>query len=166
MKVSFAILRTLLLSLLCVLCSVRAGPQTPPALEKITSQAELEKTIAMLDTALFDAYNRCDLEKFASLLSENVEFYHDERGLTVGKETLADSVKQHACGRVTREPVPGSLNVHRMEGFGALEMGIQRFRHSGTEPADEGKFIYLWQCKDGTWKITRLIIYDYHAVPK
>jgi hypothetical protein len=113
MKASFAILRTLLLSLLCVLCSVRAGPQTPPALEKITSQAELEKTIAMLDTALFDAYNRCDLEKFASLLSENVEFYHDERGLTVGKETLADSVKQHACGRVTREPVPGSLNVHR-----------------------------------------------------
>ena len=160
MKASFAILRTLLLSLLCVLCSVRAGPQTPPALEKITSQAELEKTIAMLDTALFDVYNRCDLEKFASLLSE------DERGLTVGKETLADSVKQHACGRVTREPVPGSLNVHRMEGFGALEMGIQRFRHSGTEPADEGKFIYLWQCKDGTWKITRLIIYDYHAVPK
>jgi hypothetical protein len=112
--------------------------------EKITSQAELEKTIAMVDTALFDAYNRCDLEKFASLLSENVEFYHDERGLTVGKETLADSVKQHACGRVTREPVPGSLNVHRMEGFGALEMGIQRFRRSGTEPADEGKFIYLW----------------------
>ena len=90
MKASFAILRTLLLSLLCVLCSVRAVPQTPPALEKITSQAELEKTIAMLDTALFDAYNRCDLEKFASLLSGNVEFYHDERGLTVGKETLAD----------------------------------------------------------------------------
>jgi len=46
MKASFAILRTLLLSLLCVLCSVRAGPQTPPALEKIASQAELEKTIA------------------------------------------------------------------------------------------------------------------------
>lgn len=93
MKASFAILRTLLVSLLCVWRSVRAEPQTPPTLEKITSQAELEKTIAMLDTALFDAYNRCDLEKFASLLSENVEFYHDERGLTVGKETLADSVK-------------------------------------------------------------------------
>jgi hypothetical protein len=148
------------------MCSVRAGPQTPPALEKIASQAELEKTIAMVDTALFDAYNRCDLEKFASLLSENVEFYHDERGLTVGKAALTDSVKQHACGSVTRELVPGTLEVHRMETFGALEMGIQRFRQSGTEPSDEAKFIYLWQCKDGTWKITRLIIYDYHAVPK
>jgi hypothetical protein len=165
MKAS-AVLRTLLVSLLCVLCSVRAGPQTPPALEKIASQAELEKTIAMVDTALFDAYNRCDLEKFASLLSENVEFYHDERGLTVGKGALTDSVKQHACGSVTRELVPGTLEVHRMETFGALEMGIQRFRHSDTELSDEAKFIYLWQCKDGTWKITRLIIYDYHAVPK
>jgi uncharacterized protein DUF4440 len=140
------------------LCNLRAGTQTPPALEKITSQAELEKTIAMLDTALFDAYNCCDLEKFASLLSENVEFYHDQGGLTVGKGALTDSVKQHACGKVTRELVPGTLKVYRMEGLGALEMGIQRFRHSDTAPADEGKFIYLWQRKDGTWKITRLIV--------
>jgi hypothetical protein len=38
MKASFAVLRTLLVPLLCVLCSLRAGPQTPPALGKITSQ--------------------------------------------------------------------------------------------------------------------------------
>jgi hypothetical protein len=60
---------------LCDLYSLRAGAQTPPALEKITSLVELEKTIAIFDTALFDAYNHCDVEKFAWLLSENVEFY-------------------------------------------------------------------------------------------
>jgi hypothetical protein len=112
----------------------------------------------MLDTALFDAYNRCDLEKFASLLSKNAEFYHDQGGLSVGKGALTDSVKQHACGKVTRELVPGTLKVYRMEGLGALEMRIQRFRRSDTAPADEGKFIYLWQRKDGAWKIMRLIV--------
>jgi hypothetical protein len=47
----------------CALCA-GSGPesQTVPALEKINSQAELDKAIATLDTALFDAYNRCDLD--------------------------------------------------------------------------------------------------------
>jgi hypothetical protein len=47
MNESFAVFRTLLLSLLCVLCSLRAGVQTPPAPEKITSLVALEKTIAI-----------------------------------------------------------------------------------------------------------------------
>jgi len=102
MKGSLAISRTLLLSLLCTLCGLRAGGQTVPSLEKINSQAELDKAIATLDTALFDAYNRCELEEFATLLSENVEFYHDQGGLTVGKEALTDSVRKHACGNVAQ----------------------------------------------------------------
>ena len=28
----------------------------------------------------------------------------------------------------------------------------------------EGKFIHLWQYKDGAWKITRVISYDHHAM--
>jgi hypothetical protein len=148
MKELFAISRTLLLSLLCALCGLRAGAQTMPALEKINSQAELDKAIATLDTALFDAYNRCDLDKFASLLSESVEFYHDQGGVTLGKTALTDSVRKYACGKVTRELVPGTVKVYRMEGFGALEMGVHRFRHPGhedTEPVEEGKFISLRQ---------------------
>jgi hypothetical protein len=78
MKELFAISRTLSLSLICALCGLRAGAQTVSSLEKINSQAELDKAIATLDTALFDAYNHCDMDKFASLLSENVEFYHDQ----------------------------------------------------------------------------------------
>ncbi|HZR66691.1 MAG TPA: hypothetical protein VFA85_16235 [Terriglobales bacterium] len=43
-------------------------------LDKITSQPELDRTITALDAALFDAYNRCDLEKFGSFIDENIEF--------------------------------------------------------------------------------------------
>ena len=81
MKKPFTSARMLLLFGVFALCCVRADAQAVPALEKINSQAELEKAIATLDAALFDAYNRCDLEKFASFIAENVEFYHDQGGV-------------------------------------------------------------------------------------
>jgi len=61
------------------------------------------------------------------------------------------------------------LQVYRLEGYGAMEVGVHRFHHPGhddTEPVGEGKFIHLWQYKDGGWKITRIISYDHHAVAK
>ena len=55
------------------------------------------------------------------------------------------------------------------KGYGAVEMGVQRFHHPGhddTEPVGEGKFIHLWQYKDHAWRITRVISYDHHALVK
>ena len=84
-----------------------ARAQDVPPLDKIQSQAELDKAIAALDAGLFDAYNKCDLEKFASYFTENVEFYHDQGGVTLGRAALTESVKKNICGKVTRELVPG-----------------------------------------------------------
>src|SRR6267154_2537508 len=146
-----------------------AGAQDVPPLDKIQSQAELDKAIATLDAALFDSYNKCDLEKFASYFTENVEFYHDQGGLTLGRAALTESVKKNICGKVTRELVPGTLQVFYMKGYGAIEMGVHRFHHPGhedTEGVGEGRFVHLWQYKDGAWKITRVLSYDHHAAPK
>jgi ketosteroid isomerase-like protein len=169
MKMFHAVPRILLLLLLLALLAGAAGAQAVPALENIKSQAELDKVITALDAALFDSYNRCDLEKFASFFVDDVEFYHDQGGVTLGKDKLTDSVKKNICGRVTRELVPGTLQVHYMKGYGAVEMGVHRFHHPGhedTEGVGEGKFIHLWQYKDGAWKITRAISYDHHAAAK
>jgi ketosteroid isomerase-like protein len=139
------------------------------SLENIQSQEELTKVVASLDAALFDSYNRCDLEKFASFIADDVEFYHDQGGVTLGKQNLTDSVKKNICGKVTRELVPGSLQVYHMNGYGAVEMGVHRFHHPGhddTEAIGEAKFIHLWQYKDNAWKITRVISYEHHAVAK
>jgi hypothetical protein len=146
-----------------------AQAQTVPPLENIQSQAELDKAITALDAALFDSYNRCDLEKFASFFVDNVEFYHDQGGVTLGRAALTDSIKKNICGKVTRELVPGTLQVYYMKGYGAVEMGVHRFHHPGhedTEGVGEGKFVHLWQYKDGAWKITRAISYDHHAAAK
>jgi Domain of unknown function (DUF4440) len=159
----------LLLFPLIAVCGLRAAAQAVQSLESIQSQAELDKVVTTLDAALFDAYNRCDLEKFASFFVDNVEFYHDQGGVTLGRTALTDSVKKNICGRVSRELVPGTLQVYYMKGYGAVEMGVHRFHHPGhedTEPVGEGKFIHLWQYKEGAWKITRVISYDHHAAAK
>jgi hypothetical protein len=158
------LLPAIFLALVCV-----APAQSVPPLDKIQNQEELDHAITALDAALFDAYNKCDLEKFASLIDENVEFYHDQGGITLGRAALTDSIKKNVCGKVTRELVPGTLHIYYMKGIGALEVGDHRFHHPGhedTERVGEGKFVHLWQYKDGSWKVTRVMSYDHHAAAK
>src|SRR5580700_9338316 len=52
----------------------RADAQAVQSLDSMKSQEELVKAITTLDTELFDAYNTCNLEKFGSLIAEDVEF--------------------------------------------------------------------------------------------
>ena len=131
----------------------------------VKSQGELDKTIASLDAALFDSYNRCDLEKFSSFFDDDVEFYHDQGGVTLGKEKLTESVRKNICsGDVRRELVAGTLEAHPMKGYGAVEIGAHRFYHPKSKtPPGEGRFIHLWQFKDGAWKITRAISFDHRV---
>jgi len=65
--------KTFLLFAVFALCCIRADAQGVPGLENINSQAELDQAITTLDAALFDAYNRCDLEKFSSFFVDDVE---------------------------------------------------------------------------------------------
>jgi Domain of unknown function (DUF4440) len=143
---------------------IASHAQTVPPLESIHSQQELDRTITVLDAQLFDAYNTCNLEKFASLLADDVEFYHDLGGLMVGNKAVTEAVKQNICGKVQRVLVPGTLEAHPMKGYGAVEIGVHRFTHPWQQDhgeVGEAKFIHLWRYKDGAWKITRIISYDH-----
>ena len=56
------------------------------------------------------------------------------------------------------------LEVHPLKGYGAVEIGIHRFHHPG-HPEDgvgNARFVTLWQNKNGTWKVTRVISYDHN----
>jgi len=139
-----------------------------PALEEIGNQAELDKAITELDRQLFAAYNHCDLKKFDSLLADDVEFYHDQGGVTLGHAALTESVKNNICTSDTqRVLVPGTLKIYHMKGYGAIEMGVHRFVHPKTEATNgtgEASVVHLWRCKDGVWKMTRALSYDHHSV--
>ena len=142
-----------------------ANAQSAPNAQSAVSPDALHRTVASLDSSLFDAYNRCDLPKFASLLSENVEFYHDVGGVTLGAKDLTESIRRNICGKLQRTLVPGTLEVYPIHGYGAVEMGAHLFRHPNPHPDDDvsqGKFVILWRNTNGVWKITRVISYDHH----
>jgi ketosteroid isomerase-like protein len=146
---------------------VCAEAQAVPSLDAIKTDAELTSAISALDTQLFDAYNTCDIDKLGSMVADDLEFYHDKTGLMVGKKNFTDAIKNNICGKVTRELVKGSLEVYPLKGYGAVEIGVHRFHHPGTQNHDvlgEAKFIHLWQYKDGAWKVTRVISYDHETV--
>jgi ketosteroid isomerase-like protein len=164
MKKLFGLPTTLLLLPLLSVSVVRVGGSGETG-----APDELFRTIAALDGSLFDAFNRCDLEKFNSFFVDDLEFYHDQDGLTVGRQNVTEAVKRNICGKVTRELVPGTLQVYPLRGYGAIEIGVHRFHHpkaEDTEPVGEGKFVHVWQNKDGAWKITRVLSYDHRALPK
>jgi hypothetical protein len=136
--------------------------QTPAA----PDPENLFKTIQSLDTKLFDAYNHCDLQTFGSLLDENLEFYHDITGLSRGRASIVEAIKNNICGKVTRELVPGSLEVFAINKYGAVETGTHRFHHPNQKDDDTGeaKFFHLWENKNGTWQLTRVFSFDHHGL--
>jgi uncharacterized protein (TIGR02246 family) len=158
-----SVLPSILLIALLFTPFARVYAQTAPAPDA------LFQTIQSLDTQLFDAYNHCDLEKFGSLLADDLEFYHDKTGLSRGRQALVEGIKNNICGKVTRELVAGTLEVYPIADYGAVEIGVHRFHHPGhenTESIGEAKFIHLWQKKDGAWKVTRVLSFDHHPLTK
>jgi uncharacterized protein DUF4440 len=91
------------------------------------SAAELQRTVAALDTRLFAAYNHCDLETLAALVAEDLEFYHDKTGLSRGRAPFIAAIKSNICGKVHRDLVAGSLEVYPLHGYGAVEIGTHVF---------------------------------------
>jgi ketosteroid isomerase-like protein len=163
MKMRWFVAAVCLLASLAVPCCVTAQQPVPAA-----EQAELTRTVTELDTRLFDAYNHCDLKTLGAMVSDDLEFYHDQTGLMVGKAPFLAAIQQNICGKVERTLVPGSLEVYRLKGYGAVEIGVHRF-HKAGHPEDvggEAKFVHLWQNKDGVWRVTRVISYNHESLTK
>jgi len=56
--------------------------------------------------------------------------------------------KEH-LRKVTRELIPGSLEVYPLHGYGAVEIGVHRFHHPGDSDVGEAKFVQLLAVQDG-----------------
>jgi predicted acetyltransferase len=98
------------------------------------------------------------------MVSDDLEFYHDQTGLSVGKAPFLAAIKQNICGKVQRVLLQDTLEVHPLKGYGAVEIGVHRFHHPG-HPEDgvgDARFVTLWQNKDGVWRVTRVISYDHN----
>lgn len=137
----------------------QARPQDPP---------DLQTTIAGLDAALFDAFNRCadpaQLAVHAGYFDPAVEFYHDTGGVTWNREDMLANTRRYACGHYTRQLVPGSLRVYPVKDFGAIAQGEHRFCQTDSGRCDGlADFTMLWRLRDGRWHVTRVLSYGHRA---
>ena len=126
---------------------------------QVSEDSPLYQTIMELDSAYFEAYNTCDLATQASLLSDDLEFYHDKGGLNTSKAELINSIEENICGKVTRELVSESVEVFEIKGFGAVEIGYHKF-YNKQEPdalSKPSRFISVWKNTDGIWKMHRVV---------
>lgn len=125
---------------------------------------ELYDTIAQLDSALFDAFNKRDLSTLKGFFSEELEFYHDLGGVTNYNQNMAAFEKTFLSDRkLRRELMKSSLEVCQIKDFGAVETGVHRFyvteKGQKEKLSSEAKFVNLWQKRNGEWKVTRIISY-------
>lgn len=120
---------------------------------------ELHATIAALDRVFFAAFNECDQEISAAMLSEDIEFFHDQGGYTNSRQEILDATRENVCGKVTRTLLEGSIEVYPIPGYGAVQMGMHSFfnNQEPDAPSHPSKFVHVWKNDGSEWQITKVI---------
>ena len=141
-------------------------------------EQEVKDLIFHNDSLFWVAYNNCDVDGMASWITEDVEFYHDKGGQTMGRDSLMGTIKKNLCGNpqfgLRREAVHGTVNVYVLNKnnipYGAIISGQHVFyvRQNGQKEFLDGlaRFSQLWILKDGSWKMSRILSYDHGEAPK
>lgn len=146
MKTIFITITTVLLSFL-----IQKG--------KAQNIPSLKEKIIQLDSLFFMAYNNCDMKTQADFYSDTIEFFHDKSGLTTDKQKILADTKKYICGKVSRELVPGSIEVSPLPNYGAVEIGMHQFRNKQEPNAQPhpSRFLIIWKQEGENWKITKVI---------
>lgn len=143
---------------------------------QVSKDSELYKALKKNDSLIFDsAFNECKSSDLTSIISKDLEFYHDTGGITNGKEEFLRTVKQNICGnpkvRPYRELVKGSLQVYPLAKDGVLYGAIQKGDHNfylkengKTRPTVTAKFTHLWVLENKKWVLKRVLSYDHQPI--
>lgn len=149
---------------LIILILTFAPPVHAQEKKVVPTSAALYHEIEQMDQIVFDAFNRKEFAKFKSLFTEDLEWFQDNGGL-LSYETVFTNFENRFQNenKLTRKLVPGSLEVHPVKDYGAIQIGVHEFRHmeNGKEEIGTFKFLMIWKKKDNQWKISRVVSYDH-----
>ena len=128
------------------------------------TQIELFNKIANLDSSLFAAYNSKNLDLMKTYFTRDLEWYQDNGGL-IGFKKVFENFNSifNRDYDLKRNLIKESLEVHPIEGYGAIEIGKHQFKHIENCKLEIGtfKFLMIWKNENGNWKISRVISYDH-----
>jgi len=160
MKINFPVKQ---MSLLCFLFLSVIGLQAQERKVAATPKS-LYDEIARMDSTIFAAFNTQNFETFKGLFADDLEWFQDNGGL-IPYDKVMENFKNNFQNenKLTRTLLKGSLEVHPLKDYGAIEIGTHQFRHkeNGKEEIGNFKFLMIWQNKNGAWKISRVISYDH-----
>lgn len=147
-------MRSLLLAALCALPLTCAAAEPVPLTDEIRA----------MDTKLFDAFNRCDIDTMGKMFSRDLEFFHDLGGLS-GYDGTMEATRGN-CARhlgLKRTLVEGTLKVYPIKDYGAIEVGEHTFCHveNGKDDCGTFGFTHVWKRVDGGWQLTRVVSYGH-----
>ena len=145
-----------LLATLLICCANGAWAAPGPVSERL--HAEIEA----MDTAVFDAFNRKDLDAIMTFFTKDLEFYHDKGGVMDYEGNRRASKRLFENNKtLKRTLVPGTLQVWPIKDYGAIQTGEHRFCQgpSGQDDCGVFKFLHIWKRVDGAWKLTRVVSY-------
>jgi len=115
---------------------------------------------------MFAAFNTCDNETLGVMVASDLQFFHDQDGLSIGRDAFMRSVTANVCGKFTRSLEPGSAEVWPIPAYGAIEIGVHRFHHADHSPDGLGKFMILWKQADGQWVMAQSFSYSHTEAPR
>ncbi len=129
--------------------------------QETLSKQGLHEEIMKMDSLLFqEAFNKCNLALYQTIVTEDIEFYDDRSGLNTSLETEINSFKDK-CSKtfsVTRELTHSS--VHVLGDFGAMQQGTHVFLVDGKK-VQKAAFISIWERKTQGWIMKRAVSFDH-----
>jgi hypothetical protein len=157
-------MKNLIVLLLSIFIYSNALAQSQNERKVATTQIELFNKVANLDSSLFAAYNSKNLNLMKAYFTKDLEWYQDNGGLIDFEKVFSNF--QSIFNRdydLKRNLIRESLEVHPIEGYGAIEIGKHQFKHIENGKLEIGtfKFVMIWKNDNGNWKISRVISYDH-----
>lgn len=146
---------------------------------QVETSSELYTIIKEMDKTLFEnGFNECIIRDIEPLISDDLEFYHDQSGITQSKEDFLLTIKQNICSnqqqKLIRKLMNNSLEVFPLYNngviYGAIQNGIHEFfiKEPHREPylTSTANFSHLWIKEDNSWKLKRVLSYNHKSPSK
>lgn len=135
----------------------------------------LYTTIKKLDSLVFDeGFNKCNLTHYNDIISNDLEFYHDEGGITAGKDAFMSSIENNICKseeKRKRELLPHTMKVYPMYNdnvlYGLLQEGNHeffRYNNGKWNKTTSAKFTHLWILDGSKWKLKKVLSYNHQSL--
>jgi hypothetical protein len=123
------------------------------------------------------AFNHCDEKKMTEMLSDDMEFVHDEIGIYRGKTAFVELTMQNVCkySDMRREAVAGTVTYDPLRNvrdnnkiYGAIVSGEHVFYevHAGVaeKKVSRGRFTNVMVFDGVSWKLSRALSYGHKAI--